>query len=316
MYNIRFAGEEAVMAQPVIQPPSAPAPPSYEEAMGLGLTREQMEILKVDIPRTSGGGGAGVDPTEEVKRAKAAVDQLVASYDEQYAMSLKVAEATRKIEEAQRLGAIPANMDADQILRDYIASLEDAENPMLQLANTMSDALGDALMSVVDGTKSASDAFSDMARIIIKKAFEMAVINPILNSIFGAGGLNVSGYTNAPTLFANGAAFSGGNVIPFANGGVVGGPTTFPMANGQTGLMGEAGPEAIMPLKRGKDGKLGVTAEGGGNVTVENHFHIAANGDDSVKRIIAQEAPKIANLTQKQIMDQRRRGGAMKATFG
>jgi len=80
--------------------------------------------------------------------------------------------------------------------------------------------------------------------------------------------------------------------------------------------MGEAGPEAIMPLKRGKDGKLGVTAEGGGNVTVENHIHIAANGDDSVKRIIAQEAPKIANLTQKQIMDQRRRGGAMKATFG
>jgi len=267
-------------------------------------------------PSTGSRGGAGVDPTEEFKRAKAAVDQLVASYDEQYAMSLKVGEATRKIEEAQRLRAIPANMDADQILRDYIASLEDAESPMLQLANTMSDALGDALMSVVDGTKSASDAFSDMARIIIKKAFEMAVINPILNSIFGTGGLNVSGYTNAPTLFANGAAFSGGSIIPFANGGVVGGPTTFPMANGNTGLMGEAGPEAIMPLKRGKDGKLGVTAEGGGNVVINQTFQFSANGDDSVKRIIAQEAPKIANLTQKQIMDQRRRGGAMKATFG
>jgi len=117
-------------------------------------------------------------------------------------------------------------------------------------------------------------------------------------------------------LFADGAAFSKGKVTPFADGGVVGSPTVFPMANGM-GLMGEAGPEAIMPLKRGKNGKLGVQAEGNqGNVTVENHFHIAANGDESVKRIIAQEAPKIANLTQKQVLDQRARGGAFRTTFG
>jgi len=81
--------------------------------------------------------------------------------------------------------------------------------------------------------------------------------------------------------------------------------------------MGEAGPEAVMPLKRGKDGKLGVQAQGSqSNVTVENHFHIAANGDDSVKRIITQEAPKIANLTKRQILDERSRGGAWKKTFG
>ncbi len=60
-------------------------------------------------------------------------------------------------------------------------------------------------------------------------------------------------------LFADGAAFSGGNVIAFAGGGVVTSPTPFPMAGGRVGLMGEAGAEAIMPLKRGRDGKLGVT---------------------------------------------------------
>jgi len=55
--------------------------------------------------------------------------------------------------------------------------------------------------------------------------------------------------------------------MPFARGGVVSGPTTFPMQGG-TGLMGEAGPEAIMPLTRGADGRLGVRTQGGGAVTV------------------------------------------------
>lgn len=63
--------------------------------------------------------------------------------------------------------------------------------------------------------------------------------------------------------FANGASFTQGRVAPFASGGIVSAPTTFPM-RGATGLMGEAGPEAIMPLSRGPDGKLGVQAQSGG----------------------------------------------------
>jgi len=57
---------------------------------------------------------------------------------------------------------------------------------------------------------------------------------------------------------------SQGRVMPFARGGIVSGPTAFAM-RGATGLMGEAGPEAIMPLARGPDGRLGVQAAGGGN---------------------------------------------------
>jgi len=50
--------------------------------------------------------------------------------------------------------------------------------------------------------------------------------------------------------------------MPFAKGGVVSQPTNFPMSGGM-GLMGEAGPEAIMPLTRGPDGRLGVQSAGG-----------------------------------------------------
>jgi phage-related minor tail protein len=63
---------------------------------------------------------------------------------------------------------------------------------------------------------------------------------------------------------ANGGAFSDGMQF-FANGGVVDKTTPFGMANNKLGVMGEAGPEAIMPLARGSDGKLGVRGGGGGN---------------------------------------------------
>jgi lambda family phage tail tape measure protein len=261
----------------------------------------------------SGGGRGGAGGPDAFTQAQEAINRLRASYDEQFAAAQRVAQAQEQVNEALRLGVIDGDM-AIQIMRDYEASLQDVQNPMLDFAQNAARQMADAFVSIIDGSKSASDAFKDMARAILEQALRMAVINPIMNSIFGG----VGGFSPLPSFFANGAAFSGGRVVPFASGGVVTGPTTFPMAGNQTGLMGEAGPEAIMPLTRTKGGKLGVVAEGGGgdNITVENHFHIAANGDDSVKRIIAQEAPKIAALTQRQIVDQRRRGGAMKGAFG
>ena len=80
-----------------------------------------------------------------------------------------------------------------------------------------------------------------------------------------AGGLNALVSSVMP--YAQGGAFTQGRVMPFAKGGVVTSPTTFPM-RGATGLMGEAGPEAIMPLTRSADGRLGVQAQGGGTVNV------------------------------------------------
>ena len=118
---------------------------------------------------------------------------------------------------------------------------------------------------VLDGLK-LSDALSGLANSMLNTAYSSAV-SPVTNHFGGvlANGLNAAVSGLMP--FANGAPFSQGRVMPFARGGVVSGPTTFPMQGG-TGLMGEAGPEAIMPLTRGADGRLGVRTQGGGAVTV------------------------------------------------
>ena len=181
-----------------------------------------------------------------------------------------------------------------------------------------------ALKSIVNGTKTASEAFRDMALNIIQQIMDILIWQPLItsltNSISGSisgaqsGGGALGGIVSSIFGFQKGGAFSSGNIIPFANGGVVGSPTYFGMSGGRTGLMGEDGPEAIMPLKRGSDGKLGV--EGGGNVTVHQTFNFSANGDESVKKIIAQAAPKIAQMTEAKIINSRQRGGQMRRAFG
>ncbi|MFG1242457.1 phage tail tape measure protein [Xanthobacter sp. DSM 14520] len=69
--------------------------------------------------------------------------------------------------------------------------------------------------------------------------------------------------------FAQGGVISEGRVMPFARGGVVAAPTYFPLGGSSLGLMGEKGAEAILPLARGADGRLGVrSAEGAGRAAV------------------------------------------------
>ena len=93
-------------------------------------------------------------------------------------------------------------------------------------------------------------------------------------------------------------------------GGIVNQPTIFPMQNGM-GLMSEAGPEAIMPLKRGKDGKLGVASTGGGlgNITVNvDASNSSVQGDDGNSRQLGE---LIAAAIQSKLVEEQRPGGIL-----
>ena len=216
---------------------------------------------------------------------------------------MKIQSEGKVVEEAR----VEAILETEAATRKAIAAEEQRQSTM----DMVTDNIENAFMSIVDGSKSVEDAFKSMLRNIILEIYQQQVAQPAATAIGGF----------LKDLFmADGGAFSGGSQIQaYANGGVVGGPTTFGMAGGKTGLMGEAGPEAIMPLKRGANGKLGVQMEGGGGgdvININQSFNFQANGDDSVKKLIAQAAPKIADMAKASVIESRRRGGSTKAAFG
>jgi phage-related minor tail protein len=118
-------------------------------------------------------------------------------------------------------------------------------------ADAFSGRITRAFCDAVAGGRSFESILSRLALQLAGIAFDRAfaplsnLIGSGIASLFGAFGL------------AKGGVVAGGRVTRFARGGVVGGPTLFPLARG-IGLMGERGPEAILPLQRGSDGALGV----------------------------------------------------------
>lgn len=133
-------------------------------------------------------------------------------------------------------------------------------------AEAMSSSFSDLFFDVMTGE---FESLADYA-----KSFFDAIAREIANMLANLWTAKIMG-AMFPGLFADGGVFQAGNVTPFALGGVNPGiPQLFPMANGGTGVWGEAGPEAIMPLTRLPDGKLGVEAQGGGgSQTVVNVYN-------------------------------------------
>jgi phage-related minor tail protein len=136
--------------------------------------------------------------------------------------------------------------------------------------NTLSGGIGGGLRKAFDGLvfdgMKLNDALKSVAKTITDTIYSIAM-RPVTGALGGLISGGLSSVLGAGMPFATGGAFSQGRVMPFAKGGVVASPTRFPMRGGQ-GIMGEAGPEAIMPLARGPDGRLGVQAGGGRPVTV------------------------------------------------
>ncbi len=142
------------------------------------------------------------------------------------------------------------------------AAFEETGKDIATLERGMSGGLRKAFDGVVLDGMNLSGALDVLKNSMIRTAYS-AAIKPVTDHFGGMLANGVGNLVQGILPFADGGSFSQGRVMPFANGGVVSSPTMFPMRGG-TGLMGEAGPEAIMPLARGADGKLGVRTQGGG----------------------------------------------------
>ena len=188
-----------------------------------------------------------------------------------------LAELTRLLEAKQAIADI----------RGELNSLADPINVAITAADGIGVAFAQSFQGLIDGSmsarealgsffKSVGDMFLEMAAQIIAKQMTMIILQTILKALGAVGGDPVKpggdwmSAVGRMSPNANGNAFGANGIMPFASGGaftnsIVRSPTLFKFADGgttRTGLMGEAGPEAIMPLKRGADGSLGVQASG------------------------------------------------------
>ncbi|WP_339107456.1 phage tail tape measure protein [Thioclava sp. GXIMD4216] len=134
------------------------------------------------------------------------------------------------------------------------------------LSRRFSTTISSAFEDVVFDGESLSNALRSVAQSM-SDAVYAAAVKPVSDTLGSTLASGVASLAGGLMPFANGGAFSSGKVRAFAKGGVVSEATGFAMRGGM-GLMGEAGPEAIMPLTRGADGRLGVQAQGGRAVNV------------------------------------------------
>jgi hypothetical protein len=293
-----------------------------------------------------GGGGGGMSAaeqaqqrleryTESLKRQGDVLDAEIATFGRSNAerkAAIEIARAQtdlQKLDAASRqqlVNAITAEVTANEQKRQQLEQLAGTQAAARQSAQTFTDAISDFAL---EGER-AGDVFKklgkSLARDLINATF--AGSGPyasifgtkdgggIFGSIFkGIGGSLFSGATGSTGtggLYAKGGAFANDNVVPFAKGGsftnsIVNRPTTFRFAKG-VGLMGEAGPEAIMPLKRGPNGALGVALNGGmaggsSSVVVEGTtVNIQGNADQAaiaqLKRDLAERDKALGTRVQ------------------
>jgi tape measure domain-containing protein len=177
-----------------------------------------------------------------------------------------------------------------------------------KIVDGIADSVGGSLKSgfdaLINGTENWGNSLRDIAGNLLKsiadQLLQIMVIAPIVEAIKGI-------------KFAKGGVFEGGAVTPFAMGGIVDKPTIFPFAKG-IGLMGEAGPEAIMPLKRGADGKLGVAGGGGGSTTINVSVDAKGSNVEGDASQSKQLAVVISAAIQAEMVKQQRPGGLLSST--
>ena len=199
-------------------------------------------------------------------------------------------------------------------IANYLESIGTLRENISNLSGNVFKGLEDAIVSL---TTTGSFNFKQFALSVVedltRMVTRMLIIAPILQAIQSLlpGGGFLSGANALSTvklrpggLFANGGVFDGGMVTR---------PTVFPFASGgagRFGLMGEAGPEAIMPLKRGSDGRLGVA---GGSGTTNVVVNVDATGS-SVQGDQGQGAAlgrAVASAVQAELIKQKRPGGLL-----
>jgi phage-related minor tail protein len=249
------------------------APLQQENLLGLAKEKDALETQEKQW-------AALVESANDYYDLRQSNDELIRSGDIQSGFG----DALAKTQDQLKLGTInsdQAKAEFDKLGKawndEFITPAKEGTDALtqfsIQAARNMQDSFANFLFDPFNTDMGGLlDNFTTALRKMAAEAASAAIFDSLMSKKSGGGGGLDSLVSGAASLFsafaAKGHAFNHGNIVAFAGGGVVTSPHTFPMAGGRTGLMGEAGPEAIMPLARGSDGKLGIKTRGGQGHTI------------------------------------------------
>lgn len=264
------------------------------QAETFGMTTTQATLYKMQLEGAT---------SEQLAFAKAMLESVDAQkqvkelYEASRTPEEKHAETLKKLNELLEAGTIDMDLYGRSVAKaaeELEKTKEKGKSEFEELKQAIDGWGKDSAKAIVDFCRTGEKSFGDMIDSMIDDLLQMMVYENLTKPVFGmiSGGIGGMGGSSSGGVYgwleslnmgswfgmnARGNAFNRGTVIPFANGGVVNRPTLFPMAQGM-GIMGEAGPEAVMPLKRGIDGKLGV--QGGGSLSI----HVPVSLGDASKK--------------------------------
>lgn len=158
-------------------------------------------------------------------------------------------------------------------------------------AEAMGRKFGTSLVNAFEGIAIKGRSLGDVLKSLALSLSSMVLKATLKPLEQGIGNL-LSGLVSGGLGFAKGGVFQQSMPMPFASGGVIQSPIGFPLANGKLGIAGERGAEAIMPLARGADGRLGVVAQGGGGIAVT--MNVTTADAESFRRSESQVAAMLA----------------------
>ena len=209
-------------------------------------------------------------------------------------------EGTKSVEEFSESLTKSFGSQMQTKLKTFTDSIKTVQESMADVVVKGIKGMEDALVTFVTTGKLsfrslANSIIADMARVAIQQMITKPFTN-FLDGLFGN---------------ANGNAFVDGKVEKYAYGGIVKKPTIFPMANGGIGLMGEQSPEAILPLRRGANGKLGVQSTGGGFGNIVVNVDASGSSVEGSQQGGRELGRVLAVAIQSELVKQKRPGGIL-----
>ena len=288
----RAAMEQAAReAERLAKAQAAAQAAAYAQVDALRLQVNQQQELTAALEES----GEKYNYIKETQEENAKVEKLLEELRKAGVTDLQAQEAAiramydglrKNAQQQQQIRDVQEAMKTAQ--EDNAKALEETaqnmQKPLLEVKEALFDieeaaqVVAHAFVGIFTGAvHNARDFFRTVLEGLAEVAAQQAILAALGNTgkASGSTASGILGWLAGVFAHAKGAAFDRGQVTAFASGGVVTRPTLFPMANG-AGLMGEAGPEAVMPLKRTSSGRLGVEMTGGGGVTVVNNLGVPA----------------------------------------